>query len=77
MRLKSYVAAFAALSLAAAPAVAQSRAAAPAAQAQIEPVAERVEGSEINGGFILPTLAIVAIIVAILLLTRDEDPVSA
>jgi sugar phosphate permease len=65
------------LSLVAAPAAAQAQAAeAPAAA--IEPAAEEVEGSEIRGGFILPTLGIIALIAAIILLTKgDDDPVSA
>ncbi|HEX8191473.1 MAG TPA: hypothetical protein VF552_01100 [Allosphingosinicella sp.] len=77
MRIKNILAALGSLSIAAAPAAAQAQAdAAPAAA--LEPAAEQVEGSEIRGGFILPTLGIIALIAAIILLTNgDDDPVSA
>jgi hypothetical protein len=75
MRIKNILAALGSLSLAAAPAAAQAQAAAPAA---IEPAAEQAEGSELNGGFILPALGIIALIAAIILLTNgDDDPISA
>ena len=70
------LAAVAALSLTASPVLAQSQAtvSAPA------PAEETVEGSEMRGGFILPGIAIVAIIIAILALTDtwpfDDEPES-
>ncbi|HEX8364725.1 MAG TPA: hypothetical protein VF603_05510 [Allosphingosinicella sp.] len=71
--LKKTIAAAAAFSLAATPVLAQS-------QAPIEPASEQVEGSEIRGGVILPTLAVIALILAILKATDswpfDEDPQS-
>jgi hypothetical protein len=73
MMLKKTLAAAAALSLAATPVLAQSR-------APIEPASEQVEGSEIRGGVILPSLALIALILAVLKLTDswpfDEDPQS-
>ena len=77
MRIKDILAALGSLFLVAAPAAAQAQAGdAPAAA--IEPAAEEVEGSEIRGGFILPTLGLIALIAAIILLTKgDDDPVSA
>ena len=73
MRIKSLLAAAGALSLAVAPVAAQAQAAASAA---ITPATEEVEGSEIRGGFILPLIAIIAIILAILHFTGDDDPIS-
>lgn len=78
MRIKSIMAAFGAVSLSAAPVAAQAQSAAAPAPAEIQPAQEHVEGSEINGGFILPTLGLIAIIAAIILLTKGDDtPVSA
>jgi hypothetical protein len=67
-----FTAAAVAASLVAAPTVAAAQSAAPA------PATESVQGnSEIRGGFILPLAAIVALVIAVLLLTNnDEDPVS-
>lgn len=69
---KKTLAAAAALSLAATPVLAQSRAP--------EPASEQVEGSEIRGGVILPTLVLIALILAVLKATDtwpfDEDPQS-
>ena len=76
MRIKNILAALGSLSLVAAPAAAQAQAA--AQPAPIEPAAEKAEGSELNGGYILPTLGLIALIAAIILLTKgDDDPVSA
>jgi hypothetical protein len=37
------------------------------------PASEKVDGSEIRGGFILPLVAIIALIIAIILLTKNDD----
>ena len=70
--LKKTLVAAAAFSLAATPVLAQS-------QAPIEPDSEQVEGSELRG-VLLPGLALLAIILAVLALTDtwpfDEDPQS-
>jgi type IV secretory pathway VirB2 component (pilin) len=72
MRIKNVLAAIAAASMAAAPAVAQPRPA-----AEVAPQSETVEGEQIRGGFLLPLAIIIAIIIGVILLTKDEeDPVS-
>lgn len=68
----------AAIALAAAPTIASARQA-PAGAAEVQPADEQVEGSEIRGGFILPLLGLVAIILTVYLLTRDNsdaEPIS-
>ncbi|HYJ84180.1 MAG TPA: hypothetical protein VEW26_15205 [Allosphingosinicella sp.] len=76
MRISSILAAAAAASMAAAPVVAAPRpAAAPATE--VAPASESVDGEQIRGGFLLPLAIIIAIIIGVLLLTKDdEDPVS-
>jgi hypothetical protein len=69
--LKQSMAALAALSLAAAPAIAQTAPVAPVAG--IERVGAETDGEQLRGGFILPLVGIVAIVIAIILLTRDND----
>jgi hypothetical protein len=72
MRIPSILAAIAAASMAAAPVVAQPRPA-----AEVAPQSETVEGEQIRGGFLLPLAIIIAIIIGVILLTKDEeDPVS-
>lgn len=66
-KILSAVAAFA---LAASPTVA----AAQAAHVAPAPAAEKVNGSEIRGGFLLPLAIIIAIIIGIILLTNDDKP---
>ncbi|HEX8380524.1 MAG TPA: hypothetical protein VF619_08260 [Allosphingosinicella sp.] len=74
MRFKSILAAIAAASMAAAPAVAAPKR---APVAEVTPAAETVEGDQIRGGFLLPLAIIIAIIIGVLLLTKDdEEPVS-
>jgi hypothetical protein len=65
---KKVVTAAAAVALLTAPTVAAAQAA-PA----VQPAGETVEGSELRGGFIIPLIALVAIILGILALTRDGD----
>lgn len=71
---KLLAAAAAAAALSAAPAIASAWQAAPslAAATEVRPAGEQVEGSEICGGFILPLIGIVAILVTVWLLARDE-----
>jgi type IV secretory pathway VirB2 component (pilin) len=76
MRFNSLLAAIAAASMAAAPVVAAPKRA-PAAAAEVAPAPETVEGEQIRGGFLLPLAIIIAIILGVLLLTKDdEDSVS-
>jgi hypothetical protein len=65
------------IALVAAPTIASAQRAAapaPAIGAEVQPASEQVDGSEFNfrGGFILPLLLLVGIILA-LLLTIDEE----
>ncbi|MDP8994640.1 MAG: hypothetical protein M3N07_06645 [Pseudomonadota bacterium] len=70
MVFKKIVAATSAVALVAAPTIAVAQTTAP-----IEPASEQVEGSELRGGFIIPLIAIIAIILGILAATHeDEDP---
>jgi hypothetical protein len=57
--------------MAAAPVVA-----APKPPVEVAPQSETVEGEQIRGGFLLPLAIIIAIIIGVILLTDDEDPVS-
>lgn len=72
MRIHSILAALAAASMAAAPVVAQ-----PKPAAEVAPQSETVEGEQIRGGFLLPLAIIIAIILGVILLTKDdEEPAS-
>ncbi|MEO7177778.1 MAG: hypothetical protein ABIW83_02950 [Allosphingosinicella sp.] len=76
MRIHSILAALAAASMAAAPVVATPERAARSA-AEVAPQSETVEGDQIRGGFLLPLAIIIAIILGVILLTKDgEKPVS-
>ena len=71
------MAATAAVSLATAPTMAAAT-----TGAELAPATESVEGSELGGGFIVPLLALVAIILGILAATGELDgdgdpPISA
>jgi len=80
LRINSILAGLAAVSLAAAPAVAAPRPAAMPATSEIAPAGESVDGEQIRGGFLLPLAIIIAIILGVILLTGDdgdEDPISA
>jgi hypothetical protein len=64
---KGIIAATAAVALMAAPTVA-------AAQTEVAPATESIEeGSQLRGGFIIPLIAIIAIILGILELINDDD----
>ena len=72
MRISSMLAGLAAVSLAAAPVAAAPK------PVEVAPQSETVDGEQIRGGYILPLAIIIAIIIGVLLLTKDdEDPVSA
>ncbi|HYG47292.1 MAG TPA: hypothetical protein VD846_05045 [Allosphingosinicella sp.] len=71
MRFRSILAAIAAASMTAAPV-----AAAPAPAPEVAPAEETVEGEQIRGGYLLPLAIIIAIIIGVLLLTKDEEPIS-
>ena len=63
------ITAAATVALMAAPTVAAAQ------SAPIEPASESVDGSELRGGFIIPLIALIAIILGILAATHDDgDP---
>ena len=68
MGFKGLIAATAAVALMAAPTVAAAQ------RAEVAPASETVtEGSELRGGWIIPLIVIVAIILGILAATHDDD----
>ena len=72
MVFKGLIAAASAVALSVAPTVAAAQTAAPT---ELAPAAETVEGSELRGGFVIPLIAIIAIILGILAAIHDdEDP---
>ena len=77
MRINSVIAGLAAASLASAPALATPKPPVTASK-EVAPASENVDGEQIRGGFLLPLAIIIAIIIGVLLLTKDdEDPISA
>jgi hypothetical protein len=56
------------------PAVAAAQSSAQAATTEVAPAGETItEGSQLRGGFIIPLIAIIAIILGILAATNDND----
>jgi hypothetical protein len=71
---KGFIAATASVALMATPTIASAQQAAQsAATTEVAPAGENVGGSEIHGGFIIPLLAIVAIILGILAATSHHN----
>ena len=69
MGFKGLIAATAAVALMTAPTVAAAQSA-----PEVAPASESVDsGSQLRGGFIIPLIAIVAIILGILAATHDDD----
>ena len=72
MVFKKVVTAVSAVALIAAPTIAVAQTAAP-----VEPASESVEGSELRGGFIIPLIALIAIILGLCAATEicgaDDD----
>ena len=69
MGFKGLIAATAAVALMTAPTVAAAQSA-----AQVAPASESVDsGSELRGGFVIPLIALVAVILGILAATNDDD----
>lgn len=74
MVFKGLIAATAAIALSATPAIAAANGrAAPGRTAELAPAVESVEGSELRGGFIVPLVAIIAVILGILAITGGDD----
>ena len=73
MVFKGIIAATASVALMVTPAVAAAQSAR-AATTEVAPAGETVDdGSELRGGFIIPLIAIIAIILGILAATNDND----
>jgi hypothetical protein len=71
---KGFIAAVTAVALSASPAVAAANGAAAAARAsEVAPASETVDGSEVRGGFIIPLIALIAIILGILAAMHGDD----
>lgn len=78
MAFRGLIAATASVALMTASTMATAQSAAPTAAAQVEPANENVEGSELRGGFIIPLIALIAIILGLCVATElcggdDED----
>lgn len=76
MVFKGLIAATASVALMVTPAVAAAQSTAQAARAatEIAPAGETVtDGSQLRGGFIIPLIALIAIILGILAATHDND----
>ena len=71
MGFKGIIAATASVALMAAPTMAAAQTS--AAATEIAPGGENVQGSELRGGFIIPLIALVAIILGIIAATRGND----
>jgi len=69
---KGIIAATASVALMVSPTVAAAAQAAPAATTEVAPAGENVSGSELRGGFIIPLIALIAIILGILAATHHN-----
>ena len=72
MGFKGIIAAAASVALVASPTIAAAAQAAPAATTEVAPAGENVSGSELRGGFIIPLIALIAIILGILAATHHN-----
>ena len=72
MGFKGIIAATASVALMVSPTVAAAQQAA-VATAEVSPAGEGVSGSELRGGFIIPLIALIAIILGILAALHHED----
>jgi glycerol uptake facilitator-like aquaporin len=71
---KGIIAATASVALMVTPAVAAAQSSAQAATTEVAPAGETItEGRQLRGGFIIPLIAIIAIILGILAATNDND----
>jgi hypothetical protein len=55
------------------PTIAAAQQAAPTATSEVAPAGENVNGTELRGGFIIPLLALVAVILGIWAATRHHN----
>ena len=75
MVFKGFIAAATSVALMATPAVAsaaETAATVSAATSEVAPAGENVDGSELRGGFIIPLIALVAVILGILAATKNK-----
>jgi hypothetical protein len=70
---KGIIAATASVALMASSTIASAQKAAPTATTEVAPAAEGASGSELRGGFIIPLIALIAIILGILAATQGHD----
>ena len=74
MGFKGLIAATASVALIATPTMAAAQASAAAARTtEVAPATETVQGEQLHGGFIIPLIALIAIILGILAATHDDD----
>ena len=74
MVFKGIIAATASVALMVTPAVAAAQSSAQAASTEVAPASETVtDGNQLRGGFIIPLIAIIAIILGLLAATHDND----
>ena len=74
MIFKGIIAATASVALMVTPAVAAAQSSAQAATTEVAPAGETItDGSQLRGGFIIPLIALIAIILGILAATNDND----
>ena len=78
MRFKGLIAATASVALIASPTMAAAQATAAAARStEVAPATETVEGEQLRGGFIIPLIALIAIILGLCVATEqcggDDD----
>ena len=73
MGFKGIMAATTSVAMMVAPTMAAAQSTAPAAATEVAPGDETVQGSELRGGFIIPLIALVAIILGIIAATRGND----
>jgi glycerol uptake facilitator-like aquaporin len=72
---KGFIAAATSVALMASPAVAsaaETASTARAATTEVAPAGENVQGNELRGGFIIPLIALIAIILGILAATKNK-----
>ncbi|MBV9372918.1 MAG: hypothetical protein JO109_14810 [Alphaproteobacteria bacterium] len=73
MGFKGIIAATASVALMVAPTMAAAQSSAAAGGTEVSPAGESVNGSELRGGFIIPLIALIAIILGILAATHNDD----
>ena len=66
MGFKGLIAATASVALMTTPTLAAAQQAAPVATTEVAPAGENVNGSELRGGFIIPLIALVAVILGLI-----------